>query len=57
MSTDFEIDDEEAIRLIRLLAEKLGVDDEEAVLIAVSPQLEWLKAAAGKTGAEEPGNK
>jgi hypothetical protein len=44
VSDDIEIEDEEAVRLIRLLAEALGVSDEEAIEIAVRERLERLKA-------------
>ena len=54
MALDIEIDDEEAIQLIRVLAERLGVDEEEAVRIAVAEQLERLKSSAGVKTPGEP---
>jgi hypothetical protein len=54
MDLDIEIDDEEAIQLIRVLAERLGVDEEEAVGSAVAEQLERLKSSAGVKTPGEP---
>lgn len=42
---EMAIEDEEAERLIHQLAAMLGVDEEEAIVIAVRERLERIKAA------------